>query len=306
MKSISINKIITAMNLEIIHIPESAEMMLYNSELLRPGLQLAGFFDTFAYERIQIIGKTETHYIETLTGDLKANRIDKLFAYPLPAVIVTSGMKVDPVLVYCAKKHGRVLLRTQDKSTKLISNLMNFLEEMLAPEKTIHGVVMEVYGVGVLLRGQSGIGKSETALELIKRGHRLVADDAVVLSKIDNVIYCASEPITRHLLEIRGIGIIDVKHLYGVGSVKIRQKLGLIVDLEEWSDKKYYDRLGFDNEFEDIFDIKINRVTIPVRPGRNIATIVEVASMNLRQKLLGYSMEDEFNRRVEDLSGYEI
>lgn len=306
MKSITINKIITEMNLEVIHIPENTEIMLYNSELSRPGLQLAGFFDTFAYERIQIIGKTETHFIETLTGDSKANRLDKLFAYPLPAIIVTTGLEIDPVLVYCAKKHGRVLLRTQDKSTKLISNLMSFLEEMLAPEKTIHGVVLEVYGVGVLLRGQSGIGKSETALELIKRGHRLVADDAVVISRIDKDIYCASESLTRHLLEIRGVGIIDVKHLYGVGSVKIRQRLSLIVDLEEWSDKKYYDRLGFDDEYEEIFDIKINRVNIPVRPGRNLATIVEVASMNLRQKLLGYSMEEEYNKRVTaDLEGYE-
>ncbi len=299
MKAISINEIIETLKLEIIHMPKDCKIMLSNSEVNRPGLQLAGFFDTFAFERIQIIGKTETNYIETLNGDQKANRLDKVFSYPIPAVIVTTDLPIDPTMIYCAKKHNRVLFRCEDKTSKFSSKLVHHLDEMLAPEKTVHGVVMEVYGVGVLIRGKSGIGKSETALELIKRGHRLVADDAVVVKKIDHEIFCQSEPLTRHLLEIRGVGIIDVQHLYGVGSVKIKQQLILIVDLEDWSETAYYDRLGFDDEYEKVFDVNINRVSIPVRPGRNIATIVEVAAMNLRQKLLGYSIEEEYNRRVE-------
>ncbi len=305
MNNVSIQHIIEELNLEVIHIPSETQIKLYNSELIRPGLQLAGYFDMFAYDRIQVIGKTETNYIKTLTGDTKSYRINKIFSYPIPAVIVSSGMEIDPVMVYCAKKHNRVLLRTKDKTTKLISNLVNYLEELLAPEKTIHGVVVEVFGVGILIRGKSGIGKSETALELVKRGHRLVADDAVVVKRVDNNIYCSSEPITRHLLEIRGIGIIDITQLFGVGAVKIKQVLNLIVELEEWSDKKYYDRLGFDDEYESVFEMNINRVSIPVRPGRNIATIVEVAAMNLRQKSLGYSIEEEYNKRLAEFSSLD-
>lgn len=298
MKSVSINEIIKEMNLEVIFEPEDKKIRIYNSELIRPGLQLAGFFDMFGYERIQIIGKTETNYINTLSSEIRTNRIDKIFSYPIPAMIVSSGLEVDASMIYCAKKHNRALLRTNDRTTKLISNLVNYLEDRLAPEKTIHGVFMEVYGVGVLIKGKSGIGKSETALELVKRGHRLVADDAVIMRRIDNVIECTSPDLTRHLLEIRGIGIIDVKYMYGVGSVKIKQKLNLIVEFEEWSDSKHFDRLGFDNEYEEVLDVKIYKVTIPVRMGRNLAMIVEVAAMNLRQKLFGYSMEDEFNRRL--------
>jgi HPr kinase/phosphorylase len=299
MKTIPIDCIVKDMNLEVIYIPEGKDIRLHNSELIRPGLQLAGFFDMFGYDRIQIIGKTETNYINTLSGGIKINRLDKIFSYPIPAVIVASGMDVDQAMIYCAKKHGRALLRTNDKTTKLISNLVNYLEDKLAPEQTIHGVFMEIYGLGVLIKGKSGIGKSETALELIKRGHRLISDDAVVMRKIDNIIQCTSPPLTRHLLEIRGIGIIDIKHMYGVGSVKIVQKLNLIIEMEDWSEKKEYERLGFDDQFEEVFDVKIYKTKIPVRPGRNLAMIVEVAAMNLRQKLLGYSIEEEYNKRLD-------
>jgi HPr kinase/phosphorylase len=299
MKTIPINNMIKDMKLEVVFLPDNNNIELHNTDLIRPGLQLAGFFDMFGYDRIQIIGKTETNYIQTLNGSVKINRINKIFSYPIPAVIVAAGMEIDPVMIYCAKKNGRALLRTQDKTTKLISNLVNYLEDKLAPEQTIHGVSMEIYGLGVLLKGKSGIGKSETALELIKRGHRLISDDAVLMRKIDNVIQCTSPPLTRHLLEIRGIGIIDIKHMYGVASVKIVQKLNLIIELEEWSNSKEYERLGFDNQYEEIFDVKIHKTTIPVRPGRNLAMIVEVATMNLRQKLLGYSIEEEFSKRMD-------
>lgn len=297
MKLISIREIVKGMGLEVIHMPEGKDAHVQNGDLIRPGLQLAGYFDMFSYERIQIIGKTESNYISTLSGGIKINRLNKIFSYPIPAVIIGNGMEVDPVMEYCAKKHGRALLRSTERTTKLIRDLGIFLEEKLAPEKTIHGVFMEVYGVGVLIRGKSGIGKSETALELIKKGHRLIADDAVVMRMIDNNIECTSPPLTRHLLEIRGVGIIDIKYMYGVGSVKIMQRLGLIIDLEEWGDNQVYDRLGFDSEYEDIFEVSIPKAKIPVRIGRNTSMIVEVAVMNLRQKLLGYSIEEEYNKR---------
>ena len=300
MKLISMKEIVKGMDLEVIYMPEAKDAHVHNGELIRPGLQLAGYFDMFGYERIQIIGRTESNYIDTLSGGIKINRLNKIFSYPIPAVIVCSGREVDPAMLYCAKKHGRALLRTQDRTTKLIRDLGIFLEEKLSPEKTIHGVFMEVYGVGVLIRGKSGIGKSETALDLIKKGHRLIADDAVIMRKIDNSIECTSPPLTRHLLEIRGVGIIDIKYMYGVGSVKINQRLGLILDLEEWGDKQVYDRLGFDSEYEDVFGVSIPKSKIPVRIGRNTSMIVEVATMNLRQKLLGYSIEEEYNKRFMD------
>lgn len=300
MKLISIREVVKGLNLEVVYMPEDVDAQLQNADLIRPGLQLAGYFDMFSYERIQIIGKTESNYISTLSGGIKINRLNKIFAYPVPAVIVGNGMEIDPTMVYCAKKHGRALLRSPERTTKLIRDLGIFIEEKLAPEKTIHGVFMEVYGVGVLIRGQSGIGKSETALELIKKGHRLIADDAVIVRMIDNSIECTSPPLTRHLLEIRGVGIIDIKYMYGVGSVKIKQKLGLILDLEEWDQKQSYDRLGFDCEYENIFGVDIPKSTIPVRIGRNTSMIVEVAAMNLRQKLLGYSIEEEYNKRFMD------
>ena len=298
MKYIYLDEIIQQLNLEILHMPQN-KIKVYKSDILRPGLQLSGYFDIFAYERIQIIGNTEMQYINTMAEDIKKERFRKLFSYEIPAVIFAKDLSISRDILSIAEENGIPLLMTQDKTAKLISNLVNFLEEKLAEEINLHGVFLEVYGIGVLLRGKSGIGKSEMALDLIKRGHRLVSDDAVVLYRVENTLYGTSPSITRHLLEIRGVGIIDANHMFGVSSVKIRQKLHLIIDLEEWGSPENYDRLGFDSDFETIFNVKIYKTTIPVKVGRNMAMIIEVAAMNLRQKLLGYSIEDEYNKRIE-------
>jgi len=301
MNSVTVREIIEGLDLEVLHLPEK-EIRIFNDELIRPGLQLSGYFDMFAYERIQIFGKTESNYIETLDQNYKINRIDKIFSYPIPAAIVCSNMNIDSVMVYCAEKHDRPLLRTKDSTTKLISKLEIFLEAKLAPEITVHGVMVEVYGIGILLTGKSSIGKSETALELVKRGHRLVSDDAVIIKLIGNTLECTSPEITRHLLEIRGIGILDINHLYGVGSIRLRQKLNVVINLEEWDQNKAYDRLGFDEKYVQILGKNVKKMDVPVRTGRNIAMIVEVAAMSIRQRILGYSIEDEYNKRFENFN----
>ncbi len=300
MDLVTIKEIIEGLDLEVVHKPNK-EKSVENSELTRPGLQLAGYFDMFAYERIQIFGKTETNYIETLDVDHKISRMDKIFSYPIPAAIVCSEKEVDEVMIYCAKKHDRYLLKTVESTTKLISRLDKLIESKIAPKVTVHGVMVEVYGIGVLLTGKSGIGKSETALELIKRGHRLVSDDAVTIRQVGNILECASPEVTRHLLEIRGVGILDITHLYGVGSIKVDQMLDVVIHLEEWEEGKDYDRLGFDEKHVSILGKKIQKMVIPVRTGRNIAMIVEVAAMSIRQKVLGYNIEEEYSKRFKKI-----
>lgn len=277
---------------------------IYTPEVARPGLQMAGYFDWFSHERIQVLGKTEIYYLRTLEQKTMEERLDKFFSYEIPVVIVANNMEIDESILKYAKKYDRTILKTKKKTMKFVNDAISYLEEQLAPEITIHGVCMEVFGIGILLRGKSGIGKSETALELVKRGHRLISDDAVIIRKIDNRIKGYCPELTQHLLEIRGIGILDISHLYGVGSIKIDQFINLVIDLEEWDERKEYDRLGVDEVKANLLDVNIPLVIIPVRPGRNIATVVEVAAKNHRQKLLGYNTLDLYNRRffniVED------
>ncbi len=276
---------------------------IYAAEVVRPGLQLAGFFDWFAHERIQVLGKTEIYYLRTLEKSVKEERLDKFFSFDIPVLIIAQDMDIDEDILKYAQKHDRTVMRTKQKTLKFINDTVNYLEEQLAPEKTVHGVCVEVFGIGIIIRGKSGIGKSETALELVKRGHRLIADDAVIVKKIDNRLKGYCPELTKHLLEIRGLGILDIKHLYGVGSIKIDQFISLIIDLEEWDENKEYDRLGTDDTKASILDVKLPLVTIPVRPGRNIATVVEVAAKNYRQKLLGYSALDLYNKRFNSITG---
>ncbi|QSX05813.1 HPr(Ser) kinase/phosphatase [Sedimentibacter sp. zth1] len=277
---------------------------VYTPEVARPGLQMAGYFDWFSHERIQVLGKTEIYYLRTLEQSVKEERLDKFFSFDIPVVIIANDMEIDDTILKYAKKYDRTIMKTKQKTMKFVNDAISYLEEQLAPEITVHGVCAEVFGIGILLRGKSGIGKSETALELVKRGHRLIADDAVIIRKIDNRVKGYCPELTQHLLEIRGIGILDICHLYGVGSIKIDQFINLVIDLEEWDEQKEYDRLGIDDCRADILDINIPLVTIPVRPGRNIATVLEVAAKNYRQKLLGYNTLDLYNRRffnvVED------
>jgi HPr kinase/phosphorylase len=304
MYSITIDKLIKDMNLEVLYKPEETKIKVVKSDINRPGLQLAGYFDYFAYERVQIIGSTEWNYLSTLKKEIRIERLDKLFQYPIPAIIITRNQQIFPEMLQCAEKHNKTILRTKLATTKFTSKLVNYLEYMLAPQTTIHGVLVEVYGIGMLIIGKSGVGKSETALELVKRGHRLVADDAVQIKRVEEGILRGEAPdIIKHFLEIRGIGILDIKRLYGVGSVRNSKTIDVVVELEVWDEKKEYDRLGLHDEFTEILDTKVPRIIIPVKPGRNLAMIVEVAARNHRQKKMGYNAAEELNKRlIEQMS----
>ncbi|MDI3518429.1 MAG: HPr kinase/phosphorylase [Caldanaerobacter sp.] len=297
-EKVSVETLIKDLNLEVIVEAEN-KIDITTSDVNRPGLQFAGFYEHFAYERVQIMGKVETTFVEQLPDEVLAERADKFFAYPIPCLIVTRDLNIRQEIIEAAKKHDRYLLRTKEASTKFINRLINYLDEKLAPQVTIHGNLVDVYGIGVLLLGESGIGKSETALELVKRGHRLVADDAVEIRKIGEDKLQGSAPeIIRHFIEIRGIGILDVKTLYGVGSVRNSMSIDLVIQLEEWDEDKYYDRLGLEDEYIKFLDVEVPKLTIPVRPGRNLAIIVEVAAMNHRQKQMGYNAAHELNKKL--------
>ncbi|MDI6603900.1 MAG: HPr(Ser) kinase/phosphatase [Thermoanaerobacteraceae bacterium] len=299
MNSISVEELIKDFQLEIVVSPKDNKIDISTSDVNRPGLQFSGFYQHFAYERVQIIGRVETAFIDQMEDDLLTERADKFFDYPIPCLIVTRSLDIRNNLIKAAEKYNRYLLRTKEPTTKFISKLINYLEEKLAPQITIHGDLVDVYGIGVLILGESGIGKSETALELIKRGHRLVADDAVEIKKISDYKLQGSSPeIIRHYIEIRGIGILDIKTLYGVGSVKNSMSIDFVVQLEEWNEDKYYDRLGLEEEYTKFLDVRLPKLTIPVRPGRNLAILLEVAAMNHRQKKMGYNAAHELNKKL--------
>ncbi|KGG80685.1 serine kinase [Caloranaerobacter azorensis H53214] len=304
MKSIPIDSLIKDMNLEIIYKPERTDIEITEKDINRPGLQLTGFYNHFAYERIQLIGNVEWSYLTSLDEKTRDERIKRLLEYRIPAIIITRNLEVFPEMVKWAKEFGRTILRTKLTTTKFTSRLINYLDDMLAPQITIHGVLVEVYGIGILITGKSGVGKSETALELIKRGHRLIADDAVEIRKVEeNILRGRAPELIKYFLEIRGIGILDIKKLYGVWAVRNSKIIDLVVELEYWDDKKEYDRVGLDEEYTVILDTKVPKITIPVRPGRNLAMIVEVAARNHRQKRMGYNAAEELDKRL--LSIYE-
>lgn len=299
MKSVSIDKLIEDLNLEVIYRPDNPDIAITKSDLNRPGIQLTGYLDCFPYKRIQIIGRVEWNYISTLDDKVKEKRIEDIFKHPIPAVIVTRDLEVYPQLIKYARKYNRTILRIDTPTTKFINRLISYLDDVLAPRTTIHGVLLEVFGMGVLLLGKSGVGKSETALELVKRGHRLVADDAVDIKRIgDGLLKGTSPEIIRHFLEIRGVGILDIKRLYGVGAVKSWEAIDLVIEMEFWDDNKEYDRLGLDEQYAEILGVKIPKYIVPVRPGRNLAMIIEVAARNNREKQMGYNAAFELNNKV--------
>lgn len=302
MQYVKLEDLVSYMNLEPVYYPEDVQSRIYTPEIIRPGLQLAGYFDWFSFERVQVMGKAEMFYLNTLEDKIKRQRLDKFFSFPIPALIIANEMAVDEDIIYYAKKYNRPLFTSSQKTDKLQAILINFLEEELADETTLHGVCLEVFGVGVLIKGNSGIGKSETSLELINRGHRLVADDAVIIKRVDNRLKATCPELTQHLMEIRGIGILDIKLLFGVGSIRIEQFVEIVIELELWDENKEYDRLGIDEEYTDILGIKVPTVVIPVRPGRNISAIIEIAAKNYRQKLLGYNPLETYNKRFRNLS----
>lgn len=301
MDYITLDKLVEDLNMEIVYRSDDMEdVKITASEVNRPGLQLSGYFDKFAYKRLQIIGNVEWHYCNSLEKDVRYDRLEQIFSYAFPAMIISRGLIVFPEIMKLAFEYNRTILRTKLPTTKFINVLINYLDYALAPEITIHGVLVEVYGMGVLLIGKSGVGKSETALELIKRGHRLVADDAVEIKKVDEGLRGEAVDLIRHFMEIRGIGILDIERLYGVGAVKKNEFIDLVIELEFWDETKEYDRIGLDEEYIEILGTKIPKLIIPVRPGRNLAMIVEVAARNTRQKKLGYNAALELDNRIKE------
>lgn len=299
MYQINTGRLLSEMSLKEVYIPENREKIYISGvEINRPGLQLTGFYKHFVPGRIQVVGDQEIEYLETLTEKERRKRIENLFIYPIPAFIVAHKMKVFPEMIEFAKKYKRLLLTTEIATSRFIRKIIDYLEVILAPKVTMHGVLVEVFGMGVLLKGKSGVGKSETALELIKRGHRLVADDAVEIKEIDGSLQGTSLKSIRHFMEIRGIGILDIKRLYGFGAVKNWELLDLVIELEDWVKDKEYERLGIDDNMVDILGVNVPIVTVPVRPGRNIAMIIEVAVRNTRQKQFGYNAAEELDRRI--------
>lgn len=299
LNSVTLDNIIKKLKLEVIHrATDASDIKIYTTEVNRPGLPIVGYFEKFVPERIQIIGNAEWLYYNELPYTLRYDSIDKFLAYPIPALIVARDLPIFPELLELAKKHNRTLLRAKKNTSIVINELVSFLSINLAPTITMHGVLIEVYGIGVLITGKSGIGKSETALDLIIRGHRLVADDSVEIRKDEDKLFGQYPELIRYFMEIRGIGIIDVERLYGVGAVKEYEYIDLVVELEFWDDNKAYDRLGLDEETTEILGVKVPRVIVPVKPGRNLAMIVELAARNNRQKRLGYNAAQVLNERI--------
>ncbi len=300
MFTVTLREIAEEFQLEGVCVPKSLEdILITTSDVNRPGLQLAGYMDYFGTDRIQIVGKVETNYLAGLTPQQRLYRLDDFFRTGFPCIVVARGLEVFDEMIEVSKKYGIPILRTVDITSRFLSGLILYLNVQIAPRISRHGVLVEVYGEGVLILGESGVGKSETALELVKRGHRLIADDVVEIRKVSDKTLLGTAPdIIRHFIEIRGIGILDVKNLYGVGSVKVQENINLVIKLELWDEKKNYDRLGLVDEYMDILGIKVPSLNIPVRPGRNLAIIVEVAAMNYRQKQMGYNAAMLINERV--------
>ena len=297
---VSLQKIVDEFKLEIIYIHKDAnELMIDENDVNRPGLQLMGFYEYFNPERIQIIGKMEFAYLSTIDEKTRRERLQLLFSQKIPALIITRELPYFPEMLELAKEYDVPLLRCKESTSNFISGLIAFLNLKLAPRITRHGVLIEIYGEGVFITGESGVGKSETAIELVKRGHRLVADDAVEIRKVSNISRVGSSPDNiRHFLELRGIGIINARRLFGIGAVKMTEKIDLVIELEQWNSEKIYDRMGVDTEYVTILGVKLPSLTIPVKPGRNLAVILEVAAMNNRQKKMGYNAAQELLNRL--------
>ena len=297
---VSLQKVIDEFKLETIYIHKDAkDIMIDENDVNRPGLQLMGFYEYFNPERIQIIGKMEFAYLSTIDEKTRKERLQLLFAQRLPALIITRELPYFSEMLELAKEYEVPLLRSKESTSNFMSGLIAFLNLNLAPRVTRHGVLIEIYGEGVFITGESGVGKSETAIELVKRGHRLVADDAVEIRKVSNISLVGSSPDNiRHFLELRGIGIINARRLFGIGAVKMTEKLDLVVELEQWNSEKVYDRMGVDTEYVTLLGVIVPALTIPVKPGRNLAVILEVAAMNNRQKKMGYNAAAELLHRL--------
>jgi HPr kinase/phosphorylase len=265
---------------------------------------MTGFYAYFEPARIQIIGMMEAHYISLMSPEERCERLDAFFATKPSGLIVTSGNEIPEEMLAAAEKYGVPLMRTQDRTSEFVAALTAYLNVELGPRITRHGVLVEVYGEGILLIGDSGVGKSETAIELVKRGHRLIADDAVEIKRVSATTLVGQAPeIIRHYVELRGVGIVDVRRLFGMGAVKQSEKIDLVINLEVWQEDKAYDRMGLEEHTMDLLGISVPMIVIPVSPGRNLSAVIEVAAMNNRQKRMGYNAAQEFNKRLMESMG---
>ena len=311
--SIPLSEVMKSLHLEVLHMPRDEEgntveskRLVTSPEVSRPGLALAGYFGVFESYRMHIIGKAEEEYLKTLDPETRRKNIYVYMEKRPVSVIMTTNFEPFPEMLEAAREFGVPLLRTKEKTSSFMAALIAYLNVQLAPRITRHGVLVEVYGEGILILGDSGVGKSETAIELVKRGHRLIADDAVEIKRVSATTLVGSAPeIIRHYVELRGIGIVDVRRLFGMGAVKDTEKIDLVIQLEPWIQGKMYDRLGLDTEKIDILGIELPTITIPVKPGRNLAIILEIAAMNNRQKKMGYNTAEEFNKKLLGSMGLE-
>ncbi len=297
---IELDKVISEFSLEILNMPETeSPIMISSAEVNRPGLQMAGYFEFFDKERIQIIGKSEESFLNRFTPEKAEKRLREWFSHKPVAVVICRNLQVNEVYSKIAEEYGVPLLRSVISTSEFEAALIAFLNLHLAPRITRHGVLVEVYGEGILLLGESGVGKSETAIELVKRGHRLIADDAVEIKRVSSKSLVGSAPDNiRHFIELRGIGIINASRIFGAGAVKLTEKIDLVINLEPWDINKTYDRMGLENQTTEILELKIPSLTIPVKPGRNLAVIIEVAAMNSRQKKLGYNAAEDLLKKL--------
>ena len=300
---IAVKDFVSALSLKVLCPSTKDTLNIQSAELNRPGIQFTGYMEYFAHERPQVIGKVEMAYLESLDDAARYAQLSQFFSYPIPCMVICRGMQPLQEMMELARAHDIPIFGTDWVTTRFFVNAINYLSDALAPHSTVHGVLMDVYGIGVLLTGESGVGKSEAALELVKRGHQLVADDVVDIKKIsENRLIGESPETIRHFMEIRGIGIIDIRQMYGIGAVLMHKSVEMAIHLELWQESKAYERLGMSDSYTTIMGVKIPQIVLPVRPGRNLAVVIEVAARNLGLKRLGYSAANELDRRLKEVA----
>jgi HPr kinase/phosphorylase len=298
---VKVSDLVEALQLETIVPARSKSLPIESSDINRPGLQFTGFWDYFAFERPQVLGKVEMTYLEMLDAKTRYERLSRFFSFDVPCVIICRNIRCFPEMEELAAARGIPVFRSTFVTTKVVLDMITFLNNYLAPRATRHGVLVDVYGVGIMITGESGVGKSEAALELVKRGHRLVADDVVDIRRVSDVRLVGESPeMVRHFMEIRGIGIIDISTMYGIGAVIRSKSIDMVVHLELWQQGKEYDRLGLTDEYTDILGVRVPKLVLPIRPGRNVAIVLEVAARNLRLKQQGYNAARELDKRLTE------
>lgn len=298
--TVSLSQIMEQLSLKMVYMPSDPDtVMISSTQINRPGVELTGFFDFYDSTRLLVFGNTEMTYLSMMDDASRESVIDDLFSHKAPAIILCRKFEPFDQMMVAARKYSIPILSTADQTSNVIASLVAFLNVELAPRITRHGVLVEVYGEGIFLTGDSGVGKSETAIELVKRGHRLIADDAVEIRRVSNKTLVGSAPANiRHFIELRGVGIIDARRIFGMGAIKMTEKIDLVINLENWDPEKVYNRMGIDDEYTELLGLQVPLVTIPIKPGRNLAIIIEVAAMNYRQKKMGFNATRELLKNL--------